>query len=113
MVNAPKNSLNTQILHLVSWPSLHLLLGSSAPQITRICALLARRPSVGMLIPVILNLPPHIVHPLLETLHTKGYIRSTCSIVLSEPSPQPKIELAPTSELSFLDSLWQHLVHNK
>lgn len=118
MVSAHPNPINTQVLYLVSWPSLQLLLGSAAPQITRICALLARRPSVGMLIPVILNLPPHVVHPLLETLYAHGYIRpaGTCAAP-SDPAPALQTEPAPSqeqaSELSFLASLWRHLTAKK
>lgn len=118
MVHAQPNPITTQVLHLVSWPSLHLLLGSAAPQITRICALLARRPSVGMLIPVILNLPPHVVHPLLETLYADGYIRIAGAASLDPaPAPAPKAEHAPSqeqaSELSFVARLWHHLVDKK
>jgi hypothetical protein len=120
MVHAQPNPINTQVLHLVSWPSLQLLLGSAAPQITRICALLARRPSVGMLIPVILNLPPHVVHPLLETLYADGYIRlagAASPDPAPAPAPAPKAEHAPSqeqaSELSFVARLWHHLVDKK
>lgn len=115
MTQAPQNPLNTQVLYLVSWPSLQHLLGSGAPQIARICALLARRPTVGMLIPVILNLPHHIAHPLLETLYADGYIRlAGAAAVPSAPAPAPKAEPAPSQEpaadFSFLAKLWQHLI---
>jgi hypothetical protein len=118
MVHAQPNPINTQVLYLASWPSLNLLLSSAAPQITRICALLARRPSVGMLIPVILNLPPHVVHPLLETLYASGYIRSAgpCAAT-SEPPAEAKTEPAPSqeqaSELSFVARIWHHLTAKK
>ena len=116
MVNAPQNPLNTQVLYLVSWPSLQHRLGNSAPQIARICALLARRPTVGMLIPVILNLPPHIAHPLLETLYADGCIRMAGTTAApSASAPPPKAESvpseAPVSDLSFLTRLWQHLIN--
>ena len=116
MTTAPQNPLNTQVLYLVSWPSLQHLLGGTAPHITRICALLARRPTVGMLIPVILNLPPHVAHPLLEMLYADGYIRSAGSAA-APSAPAPKAEPAPspdsTSDISFLTKLWQHLLNKK
>ena len=118
MTQAPQNPLSTQVLYLVSWPSLQHLLGSAAPQIARICALLARRPTVGMLIPVILNLPPHIAHPLLETLYADGCIRlaGPCAGP-STPAPAPGTEPEPSQEsardFSFLTRLWQHLVNKK
>ncbi|MCX7257186.1 MAG: hypothetical protein NTZ64_10725 [Polaromonas sp.] len=116
MTNTPQNPLNTQVLCLVSWPSLQHLLGGAAPHITRICALLARRPSVGMLIPVILNIPPHVAHPLLEMLYADGYIRPA-GPAAAPLAPAPKAESAPspdsTSDSSFLAKLWQHLVNKK
>lgn len=119
MNNTPQNPIKTQVLHLVSWPSLQHLLGSAAPQITRICALLARRPSVGMLIPVILNIPPHVAHPLLEMLYADGYIRLAGSAAIAPSAPAPRPKAAPVSseasasDISFLARLWQHLIAKK
>ncbi|MDQ3058359.1 MAG: hypothetical protein M3R45_02380 [Pseudomonadota bacterium] len=64
------------VWHLASWPPESLLVQDSGPHLTRICALLARRPSVGMAIPVLLEIPAQTVHFLLETLQACGHIYS-------------------------------------
>lgn len=74
MTKASSGEISKQVLHLASWPPLSQQWHDTAPHITRICALLARRPSVGMLIPVMLDIPPHIAHSLLEALHANGHI---------------------------------------
>lgn len=74
MTKAPSGNISNQVLHLASWPPLSMQWHDMAHHMTRICALLARRPSVGMLIPVMLDIPPHIAHSLLEALHANGHI---------------------------------------
>lgn len=74
MTKASSGEISNQVLHLASWPPLSRQWHDTAPHITRICALLARRPSVGALIPVMLDIPPHIVRSLLEALHANGHI---------------------------------------
>ncbi|MCX7255556.1 MAG: hypothetical protein NTZ64_02200 [Polaromonas sp.] len=74
MTKASSGEISNQVLHLASWPPLSRQWHDTAPHITRICALLARRPSVGTLIPVMLDIPPHIVRSLLEALHANGHI---------------------------------------
>jgi len=74
MTKASLGEISNQVLHLASWPPLSKQWHDTAPHITRICALLARRPSVGTLIPVLLDIPPHIAHSLLEALHASGHI---------------------------------------
>lgn len=70
----------SQVLYLVSWPSLDSLLQENVLPATRICALLARRPSVGAFIPVVLDISPDIVYPLLEMLYAKGHIYQNISL---------------------------------
>ena len=118
MMNTSSSRLNSQVLHLASWPSLHQLLQETTPHMTRICALLARRPSVGMLIPLMLDMPPHIAYSLLETLHADGhiYLAGTLPVAqagLSSAEPVPHQEPATVQTLSFLARLWQRLISAK
>lgn len=131
-----QDELCNKVLHLTSWPPLEQLLLETAQPMARICALLARRPSVGMFIPVILDMPPEIIYPLLQTLYEKGHIRQELALPVSssslggdffvqdasrfETSPavmHPKeMETAksgrspvPTETLSFFELLWRRL----
>ena len=69
-----------------------------------------------MLIPVILNIPPRVAHPLLEMLYANGYIRLaggaaiTPSTEVAPPKIEPEPSEASASDLSFLDKLWLHLI---
>lgn len=87
-----ERNLQFSVLQLTSWPPLSDLLLESAPDVTRICALLARKPSVGMLIPVILNIPPQVIYSLLDTLYTKGHISSVGSGLVAESASLCKID---------------------
>lgn len=84
------HSVCSQVLYLVSWPSLDLNNQENIPHITRICALLARRPSVGTFIPVVLDLSPAIVFPLLEMLYDKGHIFQEISLSIENSIPTEK-----------------------
>lgn len=112
MIKTSNGEINYQVLHLASWPSLPHLLHETAPHMTRICALLARRPSVGILIPVMLNIPHHIAQPLLEKLHASGHIYPAGAV--SPELALPGIESAPMDDSvpgsSFLTKLWQRLI---
>lgn len=130
------NEICNKVLHLTSWPPLEQLLLETAQPMTRICALLARRPSVGMFIPVILEMPPEIIYPLLQMLYEKGHIRQDIALPASPSSlainfsikdenrfqiptaamPPEEMETArsarsqPTTEtLSFFELLWRRL----
>ena len=70
-----KLNLQFQILRLVSWPSIPQMSDSTASHVARICALLARKPSTGMLIPGLLGIPPETAYVLLDQLYAQGHIR--------------------------------------
>lgn len=113
-----ERNLQFSVLQLTSWPPLSDLLLESAPDVTRICALLARKPSVGMLIPVILNIPPQVIYSLLDTLYTKGHISSVGSGLVAESASLCKIDSTQSLELpmvtaSFLDKIWHRLMDRK
>lgn len=111
MIKTTHEAINNQVLHLASWPPLHHLLRETAPEITRICALLARRPSVGMLIPVLLNIPPHVSHALLETLRADGHIYPAAALLQEQTAPQTEQEQNQEhADLSFAAKIWKHLI---
>jgi len=112
MTTTSSGHVNSQVFHLASWPPVSQLPQENASNITRICALLARRPSVGMLIPLMLNMPEPVIYSLLETLHASGHIYIARS-PLPAPLAVPDAEPAQTHEpvvMSFLAKLWQRLI---
>ena len=112
------HNLQFSILQLTSWPALPDLLQETAPHLTRICALLARKPSVGMLIPVMLDMSPQITYSLLDALYVKGHICPFGGVVTSEQAVLPQAEFAkgfetPPAAASFLSKVWQRLMDGK
>jgi hypothetical protein len=114
MMKTSQSQISNQVLHLASWPPLSPQWHETAPHVTRICALLARRPSVGLLIPVMLDIPPHTVCSLLEALHADGHIYP--SAALADQPGLSTVEAVPPHEpagCSFLGKLWQRLIDAK
>lgn len=83
--------IHVHVWHLASWPPTSLLLQDSGLHLARICALLARRPSVGMAIPV------QTAHFLLETLQACGHIYSADTLA----SDQDLLSGAEPAELYY------------
>ncbi|MCX7258673.1 MAG: hypothetical protein NTZ64_18705 [Polaromonas sp.] len=111
MIKTLSEYINSRVLHLSSWPSLSSLSQETVPDITRICALLARRPSVGMLVPVLLRMPPPVAYSLLEMLYTGGHIYADRTPESAEPALCDE-ELADSHEpavISFISRLWKRL----
>lgn len=114
-----ERKLQFSVLQLASWPPLSdLLLDETAPHVTRICALLARKPSVGMLIPVMLDIPSQVAYSLLDTLYVKGHICPVGGIVAPEQAAFSKAEpvqnpALPAGTASFLGKVWQRLIDRK
>lgn len=114
-----EHNLQFSVLQLASWPSLPDLLLETAPHVTRICALLARKPSVGMLIPAMLDMPPQATYSLLDSLYAKGHICPVGGgVVMTEQAVPAKAEPAQSLELpvataSFLHKVWQCLMDRK
>lgn len=81
------------------------------PDVARICALLARRPSVGMFIPVLLHMPPPVVYSLLETLYAGGYIYADRTLVPAEAALYCAefVDNHEPAIISFLSKLWKRL----
>lgn len=114
MIKSLSECINNQVLHLSSWPSLPKLSQEAVPDVTRICALLARRPSVGMLIPVVLNMPPPVAYSLLETLYASGHIYSARTMPPAEPTlfDAESVGNQEPAVISFISRLWMYLITN-
>jgi hypothetical protein len=110
MVKSAPTDLQNQVLHLDSWPSLPSLLPETVPDMTRICALLARRPSVGMLIPILLNIPAEVAYAMLETLHAGGHIHLKVSLPPEKDVPPALAQDAASTDFYFLEKLWKRLI---
>jgi hypothetical protein len=111
MVKILADCIKGQVLHLSSWPSLQKLSQEAVPDVTRICALLARRPSVGMLIPVLLHMPAPAAYELLETLYVSGHIYTDKTPETAEPasfSAESGGNHEPDA-ISFISRLWKRL----
>lgn len=113
-----EQNLQLSLLQLTSWPSLSELLQDTAPNLTRICALLARKPSVGMLIPAMLDMQPQVAYALLENLYAKGHISPVGAVLTPEQAVLPKSgpvssPALPTATASFLGKVWLRLMDRK
>lgn len=134
------NPICSQVLYLASWPSLDSILQENVLHITRICALLARRPSVGAFIPVILEISHDIIFPLLEMLYAEGHIYqeefvpvehvkqfeknitkeeeiSQETVMLNYEAPKDfgkrtPNKLSEKTDISFFENLWKRLTNN-
>lgn len=116
--DAQHPKLQFSVLQLSSWPALCELAPDTAGHLSRICALLARKPSVGMLIPVMLDIAPSVVYALLETLYAKGHILALGALAASEQAAPSNAGPVQTPELpaataSFLGNVWLRLTQQK
>lgn len=66
-----------KLIHLVKWPQMTLLPQNYLVICARVCALLARKPSVPFLIHRRLNLPAQKVETVLLQLHAYGYLSTS------------------------------------
>jgi len=89
-------NLQFRVLQLVSWPAVPQMAHDSAPDVARICALLARKPSTGMLIPALLGLPHDVAYALLDQLYAQGHIRAAAAAP-TETSSLRRRRAAPRS----------------
>lgn len=65
------------VLRLRSWPDLRNVPPTLLPDIVRICALLAVRPTGAPLIHRLLDLPRERVHEAITTLYLQGHLNET------------------------------------
>lgn len=96
------------LLQLVSWPPLTELPASLVPLAARICALLACRPSVAMMVPLLLGEPEEQVYPMLETLHAFGYLAASQAAPVASVRSDALVE-AESAAPSWIGKLWRRL----
>jgi hypothetical protein len=106
------------LLQLLSWPDLPGLPDELLAPVTRICALLWRKPTVAYLVPRILQLAPESVFPLVRVLEEFGHVAAVHGAP-REAALQPiaaRAEHAPAAPEAapaappMLARLWQRLV---
>jgi hypothetical protein len=115
MASAPLGEL----LQLASWPNVTRLPEEHVVTVTRICALLWRKPTVGFLVPRILDAPPLQVNALLKLLLDLRHVvapradlpvRHAAEHERSMDEPVMPTEEAPTRQTgSLVSKLWQRL----
>lgn len=71
----PDYPFRFQMVRLLSWPSLSHVPQDIQLSMARLCALLARKPSVASLLPLLLKLPESQVFMLIEALHLHGHVQ--------------------------------------
>ena len=109
------------VLRLHSWPSLTDIDVTLAPDMARMCALLAIRPSSAMLLPRLLGISHERASQLMKMLLVQGHLDNVDPAEVepvstsSEPVPmpdEPRSKLAnPASRL--LGRLWDRLTRTK
>lgn len=107
---APTHDFETRMLHLVAWPQLARMPESEQPTAARLCALLARRPTAGSLVPVLLGRPRAEVFTLISRLRQSGHllVGGEHGTHEAHDSPPPAAEAAHAAE-SLLEPLWRRL----
>ena len=99
------------IVRLFSWPDLPQIDAELIPDVARICALLAIRPTSAMLIPVLVGVTRERAEHIVEMLHVQGHLDQDAGIAFKtstalESVPPPQ-EPNPTNKL--LGRLWERL----
>jgi len=112
----PSDAITRELIQLVSWPNLSRLPDELVVPVTRICALLWRKPTVGFLVPRVLEAPVHQTCALLEVLQDFGHVTSLGGVLgRSEGAPDESdadLPAAPPARAtpSLVSKLWQRLV---
>lgn len=88
--------LQHSVVRLRSWPTLTTLPTELTPDIARVCALLAVRPTGVPLVHLLLALPREHVCSIIGMLHELGHLTSAAHVsTKAAVSPQRPDELAP------------------
>jgi hypothetical protein len=105
-------SLDRALLQLSSWPRLTQLPAEADHEmLARVCALLACKPTVGFLVPRILDAPVERVQRSLEALYRDGHVRLVAGAagVSATSGASSDLMSLPSRQASFLRRLWQRL----
>jgi hypothetical protein len=110
---------SSELLQLVSWPNVTRLPDELVIPVTRICALLWKKPTVGYLVPRILDASPQQTHALLQLLRDMRHVaihgvsvsgfqplEEACHDETPEP---PSAKAKGPSAPSLVSKLWQRL----
>lgn len=107
---APAHDFETRLLHLAAWPQLTRMPAGEQPTAARLCALLARRPTAGSLVPVLLGRPRPEVFALIMRLRQSGHLLVGGEHVAHESHEGPALPAeAPRPHDSLLEPLWRRL----
>lgn len=106
------------LVYLKSWPAIPDLPLELAGPVTRVCALLAHKPTVGFLVGRVLELPDDEARRILQVLHRFGHLEvlQRRSAPGAEGGAEPStageaaIAVAPPAQSAFLGRLWNKLV---
>lgn len=105
------------LIRLASWPCLTHLPEPVIPQVARICALLARKPTIASLIPLTLGLSEEQVFPVIEALRLNNHLQ-IAEFGNSAPAPLESTsqhgslrsdEEGRQTENSLIGKIWQRL----
>lgn len=106
-------SVTRELVQLVSWPNLSRLPEELVVPVTRICALLWRKPTVGFLVPRVLDAPGLETAVLLEVLQGFGHVASVRTLPerpeIAQNETAAGTPVLPVRAGSLLGKLWQRL----
>lgn len=119
-VRPEAEDLRLGLVYLKSWPAIPELPEDLAACVTRVCALLAHKPTVGFLVGRVLDLGEDESRRVLQLLHRFGHVdvlqqRRSSAEDSAEPAlpgiPAPELAAAaaPTAPSAFLGKLWKKL----
>lgn len=107
--------ISTGLLRLVSWPDLSELPQAIVPPVSRICALLWRKPTAAHLVARILDASPEETALLLRLLLSFGHVQLLAPAFSNERNERPAPEIGvlhhsrPAASSSLLSKLWRRL----
>lgn len=113
---APQAQLPRGLVQLVSWPNVTRLPEELIEPVTRICALLWRKPTVGFLIPRVLELPPERAAAIVRVLqmlghaHAPGTAEGAAPLPAEDALPRMQPREAQQQPASVVARLWKRLM---
>lgn len=99
LANGSPESVTWDLFQLVSWPNLSRLPEELVEPVTRICALLWRKPTVGFLVSRVLAMPAHQALAVLTVLRDQGHVVSPRSSQRAPAGAAPRQGAQPDSSM--------------
>lgn len=103
------------VLRLYSWPQLSALPAEMIPEVAKVCALLAVRPTGAPLIPRLLDMPRESVTHIVEMLHLHGHLQGSLAPSQDAPAEEKEESTAThqkpneSASRSIIGRLWKRL----